>query len=81
MIGDSESEIEMADRAFALNPNSFQAWNCRGHVYRIAGLPEAAIWSFEPAAKRSGGDGCGRFGRMLSRIYASTAWISMTWLI
>src|SRR5262245_39814566 len=35
MVGDSESEIEMADRAVALNPNSFHAWNCRGHVYRV----------------------------------------------
>ena len=30
LLGDSESEIEMADRAVALNPNSFVAWNCRG---------------------------------------------------
>ena len=30
MVGDCESEIEMADRAVALNPNSFLAWNCRG---------------------------------------------------
>jgi adenylate cyclase len=37
MVGDSEGEIEMADRAVALNPNSFNAWNCRGQVYRIAG--------------------------------------------
>src|SRR5215831_3802921 len=29
MVGDSESEIETADRAVALNPNSFQAWHCR----------------------------------------------------
>ena len=27
MVGDCESEIEMADRAVALNPNSFSAWN------------------------------------------------------
>ena len=38
MVGDCESEIEMADRAVALNPNSFLAWSCRGWVYRIAGL-------------------------------------------
>lgn len=37
MVGDSEGEIEMADRAVALNPNTFGAWGCRGHVYRIAG--------------------------------------------
>src|SRR5262249_23599348 len=32
MVGDCESEIEMADRAVALNPNSFTTWNCRGWV-------------------------------------------------
>src|SRR5262249_44691073 len=34
MVGDSESEIEMADRAVALNPNAFAAWHGRGWVYR-----------------------------------------------
>jgi adenylate cyclase len=29
MVGDSESEIEMADRAVALNPNSLHAWHNR----------------------------------------------------
>src|SRR5262249_34670472 len=29
MVGDSESEIEMADRAVALNPNSYRAWQYR----------------------------------------------------
>jgi adenylate cyclase len=53
MVGDSESEIELADRAVALNPNSFQAWNCRGWVYRIAGLPEEAVRSFERAVRLS----------------------------
>jgi adenylate cyclase len=53
MVGDSESEIEMADRAVALNPNSFQAWHCRGWVYRVAGLPEEAIRSFERAIRMS----------------------------
>ncbi len=53
MVGDSESEIEMADRAVALNPNSFRAWNCRGWVYRIAGLPEEAVRSFERAIRMS----------------------------
>ena len=53
MVGDSESEIEMADRAVALNPNSFLAWNCRGQVYRIAGLPEEALRSFERAIRMS----------------------------
>src|SRR5215813_5245656 len=39
MVGDSESEIEMADRAVALNPNSYFAWHARGWVYKIAGQP------------------------------------------
>ena len=30
MVGDSEAEIEMADRAVALNPNSWRTWNNRG---------------------------------------------------
>ena len=37
MVGDSEAEIEMADRAVALNPNSWSTWNNRGWVYRICG--------------------------------------------
>jgi adenylate cyclase len=53
MVGDSEAEIEMADRAVALNPNSWLAWTGRGHVYRIAGLPEEAIRSFERAIRMS----------------------------
>jgi adenylate cyclase len=53
MVGDCESEIEIADRAVALNPNSFQAWHSRGWVYRVAGLPEEAIRSFERAIRMS----------------------------
>src|SRR6478672_7085263 len=53
MVGDREAEIEMADRAVGLNPNSWLTWSCRGHVYRIAGLPEEAIWSFERAVRMS----------------------------
>jgi adenylate cyclase len=53
MVGDSEAEIEMADRAVALNPNSWITWNGRGHVYRLAGLPEEAIRSFERAIRMS----------------------------
>jgi adenylate cyclase len=53
MVSDSESEIELADRAVALNPNSFRAWSCRGQVYRIAGLPEEAVQSFERANRMS----------------------------
>jgi adenylate cyclase len=53
MVGDCEAEIEMADRAVALNPNSFRAWSSRGHVYRVAGLPEEAVQSFERAIRMS----------------------------
>ena len=53
MVGDRDSEIEMADRAVALNPNSFHVQNCRGHVYRNAGLPEEATRSFERALRVS----------------------------
>jgi adenylate cyclase len=53
MVGDCESEIEMADRAVALNPNSWLAWNCRGYVHRAAGLPEEAVQSFERAIRMS----------------------------
>ena len=53
MVGDSESAIEIADRAVALNPNSYWTWNCRGWIHRIAGLPEEAIRSFERAIRRS----------------------------
>jgi adenylate cyclase len=53
MVGDCESEIEMADRAVALNPNSFLVWAGRGHVCRIAGVPEEAVRSFERAMRLS----------------------------
>jgi adenylate cyclase len=53
MVGDCESAIEMADQAVALNPNSFPAWNGRGHVYRVAGLPEEAVRSFERGIRMS----------------------------
>jgi len=53
MVGDSEAEIEMADRAVALNPNSWRTWNNRGWVYVMAGLPEEAIRSFERAIRMS----------------------------
>jgi adenylate cyclase len=53
MVGDYESAIEMADGAAALNPNSFLAWNCRGQVYRLAGLSEEAVRSFERAIRMS----------------------------
>jgi adenylate cyclase len=53
IVGDCESAIEMADRAVALNPNSFQAWNSRGTVYRTAELPEEAVRSYERAIRMS----------------------------
>jgi adenylate cyclase len=53
LVGDYESEIELADRAVALNPNSWLAWNCRGYVHRAAGLPEEAVRSFVRAIRMS----------------------------
>jgi adenylate cyclase len=53
LVGDCETEIEMADRAVTLNPNSYQTWNCRGWVYKVAGQPEEAIRSFERAMRLS----------------------------
>jgi adenylate cyclase len=47
MIGDSESAMEIADRAVPLNPNSYLAWVSRGNAYRIAGLLEEALRRFE----------------------------------
>ena len=51
MVGDIESALEMADRAVALNPNSFGAWSARGWVCRAAGLPQEALQSFERAIR------------------------------
>jgi adenylate cyclase len=51
MVGDCESEMEIADRAVALNPNSFNAWHAKGWVFRVAGLPEEAVRSFERAIR------------------------------
>jgi adenylate cyclase len=56
VIRDVEGAIEMADRAVALNPNSFHAWAGRGHVYRIAGLQEEAVRSYERAIRMSPAD-------------------------
>jgi TolB-like protein/Flp pilus assembly protein TadD len=53
MIGDCEREIELANRAVALNPNSYLVWSSRGHVYRVAGLHEEAVRSFERAIRMS----------------------------
>jgi adenylate cyclase len=56
MVGDCERAIEIADRAVALNSNSFFARHCRGWVYRQAGLPEEAVQSFERAMRMSPAD-------------------------
>ena len=53
MVGDSESGIEMADRAVVLNPNSFLAWAARGWAYKVAGPSEEAVRSFERAIRMS----------------------------
>jgi TolB-like protein len=53
VVCDSESALEMADRAVALNPNSFDAWSARGWVYRAAGLPQEAVRSFERGIRMS----------------------------
>jgi adenylate cyclase len=52
MVGDCESTIELADKAVALNPNSFFAWYSRGYAYlKLAGLPEEGVRSFERAIR------------------------------
>jgi len=51
LVGNTENEIDMADRAVALNPNSAYAWRARGHVNRIAARPEEAVRSFECAIR------------------------------
>jgi adenylate cyclase len=53
MLGDSEAEIDMADRAVALNPNSYYTWHARAWVCKIAGRPEEALRSFERAIRVS----------------------------
>jgi adenylate cyclase len=53
MVGDGETEIEMSDRAVALNPNSYHTWSCRGWVYKISGQPDEAIRSLERAMRMS----------------------------
>src|SRR5947207_14991709 len=45
--GDFDTASEMVDRAVALNPNSFRAWEERGWTYLAVGQPEEAIRSFE----------------------------------
>jgi adenylate cyclase len=43
----------MTDRALALNPNSFLAWAARGWAYKVAGVSEEAVRSFERAIRAS----------------------------
>jgi adenylate cyclase len=45
--GDFDTAREMVDRAVALNPNSFRAWEERGWTYLVTGQPQEAIQSFE----------------------------------
>jgi adenylate cyclase len=52
-VGDYENSVALADQAVTLNPNSFHAWNVRGYVHRVAGLPEEAVRSFERAIRMS----------------------------
>ena len=44
---DFDTAVEMVDRAVALNPNSFRAWEERGWTHLTMGQPEEAIRSFE----------------------------------
>jgi adenylate cyclase len=53
VVGDCEISVELADRAVALNPNSSNAWNIRGWVHKVTGLPEEALRSFERAIRMS----------------------------
>ena len=53
MVGDYESAIETANRAVALNPNSYSAWSRRGWVYHLAGKPDEMVLSFERAIRMS----------------------------
>jgi adenylate cyclase len=71
LVGDFESAIEMANRAVALNPNSYNAWHCRGYVYSAAGLPEEAIQSFERALRMSPAD------PSLHMLFVGVAWASI----
>ncbi|WP_234683454.1 winged helix-turn-helix domain-containing tetratricopeptide repeat protein [Bradyrhizobium monzae] len=43
---DFDTAVEMVDRAVALNPNSFRAWEERGWTHLTVGQPEEAIRSF-----------------------------------
>jgi len=56
MVGDCERAIEIAERAVALNPNSFHAWNGNGWVCRVAGRLQEALSSFERAIRMSPSD-------------------------
>ena len=71
LVGDCESAIEMADRAVALNTNSYNAWLNRGFAYRAAGLLEEALQSFERAVRISPAD------PSLHMLFVGVAWASI----
>ena len=53
MVGDSEREIEMADRAVALNPIFIRRGSTEAGSIGVAGQPEEAVRSFELAIRKS----------------------------
>ena len=53
MVGDSEAEIEMADRAVALNPNSWGTWMCRGLSIDLRGCRRKRSGAYERAVRMS----------------------------
>jgi adenylate cyclase len=71
LVGDCESAIEMADRAVALNTNSYNAWLNRGYVFRAAGLSAEALQSFERAVRISPAD------PSLHLLFVGIAWASI----
>jgi adenylate cyclase len=71
LVGDCESAIEMADRAVALNTNSYNAWLNRGYVFRAAGRSAEALQSFERAVRISPAD------PSLHLLFVGIAWASI----
>ena len=53
MVGDSEARSKWLTGRSRSTQIHVIAWNCRGWVYRIAGLPEEAVRSFERAIRMS----------------------------
>ena len=52
-VGDFDAANEMVDRAVALNPNSWMAWQMRGSTFNCTGKFEEAIRSFDRAIRLS----------------------------